>query len=490
MTMSLGKKIIHVAIIAALFCAAVIGFRLWYGAWGETRTTQEGSSLGFALLSLLYKISAEPATVQAKPPLSGKMVLADLPKRTITLYEDGVVQRTIPIVSIGKPGTAWETPAGNYEILTKENLHFSSLGNVWMPYSMQFFGNFFVHGWPYYPDGTPVATGYSGGCIRLATIDAQALYEFASIGTPLRVLGGEGVSTKESMAGSSYYLTNGGDRPDISGAAYVAADAETGAILFARNATALHTSESTARLMAGLVSVEVVNQFAPLRTTFSSGEADMVLGDDIIALLLNGNESAVAAFRARAGEKRFDGAMEGKARAMGLAQSAFIGEPLSATTTAKDMSIFARYLYRNKQYFFNKTKAASELVRGEGEVEEEVIYPRITVGGTGVYRGGVIAGRDGVVLVDLPLSEFEPRPITISVLASNDPARDLEALVEFTRTHFAYRPERSLLRGVLSSNGGNALTQALKYLQSAALAYELKKEEGLREGEPRSIMSP
>lgn len=483
----------YAALVAALFCAVVFGLRAvrndTIALYSGEKT---GSSFGLSLLSLLYKISTESATAQTEPVASGKMVLADLPKRTITLYEDGVAQRTIPIVSIGKPGTAWETPAGNYEILTKEDLHFSSLGNVWMPYSMHFFGNFFVHGWPYYPDGTPVATGYSGGCIRLATVDAQTLYEFASVGTPLRVLGGEGVGGTAGVAGSSYYLTNGGDRPDISAAAYVVADAETGAILFARNATTEHASESTARLMAGIVSVEVVNQFAPLRVQVPSGESDTMLGDDLIALLLDGNRSAVEAFRTRAGARRFDAALEGKARAMGLTQSMFVGEPLSATTTAKDMSVFARYLYRNKQYFFNKTRVADERVVGDSGNEAQVVYPRIALEGTATYRGGVIArdSGDGVVLVDLPLAEFEPRPISFSVLGSDDPVRDLETLAEFTRTHFVYRPERSVVQSILSADGGNTLTKALKYLQSAALAYELKKEEGLRDGETRAILSP
>jgi len=57
-----------------------------------------------------------------------------------------------------------------------------------MPFSMQFEGNFFIHGWPYYPDGTSVGSSYSGGCIRLSNEDAKDLYNKIKIGTPVLVL--------------------------------------------------------------------------------------------------------------------------------------------------------------------------------------------------------------------------------------------------------------------------------------------------------------
>ena len=50
---------------------------------------------------------------------------------------------------------------------------------------IQFDGNYFIHGWPYYPDGTSVAKGYSGGCIRLSTEDAEELYGLVDIDMPI-----------------------------------------------------------------------------------------------------------------------------------------------------------------------------------------------------------------------------------------------------------------------------------------------------------------
>ena len=52
---------------------------------------------------------------------------------------------------------------------------------------MAFQGNFFIHGWPYEPDGTPVASTYSGGCIRMATDDAKKIYDMSTLGMPVLV---------------------------------------------------------------------------------------------------------------------------------------------------------------------------------------------------------------------------------------------------------------------------------------------------------------
>ncbi len=103
---------------------------------------------------------------------------ANLRTMEVTLYEHGVASTTLPILTKGKEKSWWETPTGNYKILSRSVNQFSSIGHVWMPYSMQFYGNYFIHGWPYYDDGTPVASTYSGGCIRLATEDAEKVYNF------------------------------------------------------------------------------------------------------------------------------------------------------------------------------------------------------------------------------------------------------------------------------------------------------------------------
>lgn len=112
----------------------------------------------------------------------GDFVYADLKAMRIKYFDNGKVIWQKPIASIRNYGSKFDTPTGEFKALTKEKNHFSTYGKVWMPYSVQFHGDFYIHGWPYYPDGKPVAQGYSGGCIRLATADMEELFELIKVG--------------------------------------------------------------------------------------------------------------------------------------------------------------------------------------------------------------------------------------------------------------------------------------------------------------------
>lgn len=104
-------------------------------------------------------------TISDVIPRSGKFIAADLQHMLLYLYQHGTLVTTYPIKTKSRSNTPWETPAGFYTVHTKEPLHFSSIGKVFMRYSMQFYGNYFIHGWPYYSSGKPVSTAFSGGCI-------------------------------------------------------------------------------------------------------------------------------------------------------------------------------------------------------------------------------------------------------------------------------------------------------------------------------------
>ncbi|MCD6568849.1 peptidoglycan DD-metalloendopeptidase family protein [bacterium] len=111
----------------------------------------------------------------------------NLTKRKVALYDDGKLVAVLPL-SYQSPENVWfESPTGLYKIRTKEKLHWSTIGKVWMPYSMQYYEDFFLHGIPYYPDGRKLTSTVSGGCLRFADEVAQKLYEFVKIGDPVLV---------------------------------------------------------------------------------------------------------------------------------------------------------------------------------------------------------------------------------------------------------------------------------------------------------------
>lgn len=132
----------------------------------------------------------KPKTIKEETgpmPAAYEYIYVNLKKMEIKLYRDAVLVNKFDVLSIRAMGSKFDTPRGLFSIKTKEETHWSTIGEVWMPFAMQFSGDFFIHGWPHYDDGTPVPKGYSGGCIRLADDVAQEVYNFATIGMPVLV---------------------------------------------------------------------------------------------------------------------------------------------------------------------------------------------------------------------------------------------------------------------------------------------------------------
>lgn len=126
-------------------------------------------------------------------PIPGELPEAD--SRLLTFYleaqqfdyvEDDEVVLSGPIAS-GKAQSP--TPKGAFRVLSKHKDKVSSkydneIGTpAWMPYSLQFYGNYFIHeGWL---PGHPA----SHGCIRLGHKEAKFLFERMKIGDPVKVQG-------------------------------------------------------------------------------------------------------------------------------------------------------------------------------------------------------------------------------------------------------------------------------------------------------------
>ena len=118
--------------------------------------------------------------------VEGKLIEIDLEEMKFTLWDSGKIVDEFPVAGKGNP-VRGPTRKGLFSVLTKEVNHFSSLSKVWMPWSMQYSGNYFIHEWPYWPNGALITSKYSAGCIRLNQGDAKKVYDFADIGTSILV---------------------------------------------------------------------------------------------------------------------------------------------------------------------------------------------------------------------------------------------------------------------------------------------------------------
>lgn len=108
----------------------------------------------------------------------------DLTRKAVTLFVQGEPQVMYEVMAYGNPWSS-PTPKGEFAIRTKEEKHFSREVGLWMPWAMQVKGDYFLHGWPYYPNGTLYKGKYSRGCVRIPTDQIKELFARIAIGTPV-----------------------------------------------------------------------------------------------------------------------------------------------------------------------------------------------------------------------------------------------------------------------------------------------------------------
>ncbi len=453
---------------AAAFAAAAVGFGgaaalARFGSLGPaTGEASEGegliaratSTITGALADLADTFDGPPTLANGqivaayKLPEDGRALVANLAEMKLHLFEDGEIVRSYDIRSRGRPGTAWETPPGAYEVKAKEAEHYSSIGGVWMPFSMQFQGNFFIHGWPYYSGGTPVAEGYSGGCIRMSTDEMAEIYEFADEGTPVIVLGESAdpaaTSTPATTAGGYALLPGAPSFPNLGAAAFVVGDLDTGEVLAKRDESTVRPVASVSKLVTALTSLEILNQYKEVEvseeavaTNASFGDLrtgeELTVGDLLYPLLLESSNDASEVLAEAAGRNYFVDSMNSKAAALGLEDTSFedpSGLSPNNVSTPADLFKLAQYLHKYKQFVLK-----SSLVKTFGLGDHRWDNSSKLLGDDR-YRGGKHgytdeAGKTLVATFALPLSEFDDRNVAVVVLRSPDPAADARKAVNY-----------------------------------------------------------
>mgnify|MGYP006052378831 CR=1 FL=1 len=375
-----------------------------------------------------------PASDEGAIPAEGKFISADLVEMTLTLYEDGLMVKSYPVLGKGKPGSHWETPTGRYSINYKSADHFSSIGKVHMPYSMHFDGTCFVQGWPDYPDGTPVPEGYSGGCIRLSTEDAAEIYAFSEVDTPLFVFEAKRRATAEALPPLA---VDTADKPTTRARSYFVADVESGDILLSKNARRRYPIASVTKLMTAVVANETI---AYDRTISVNGDR-YVLGDLYYPLFLRSNNVVAETIAAELGRKRFLSEMNAKAKALEMYNTNFAdasGLSEDSSSTAWDLFYLSRYLFEKKQFLLGISRTEQKTITGENgrrwemESNNQFVDDPLFVGGKLGYTEEALQTSMGIFTVPI---DGTLRTIAVIILGSPDWKRDTIEILEWLPKH-------------------------------------------------------
>lgn len=127
------------------------------------------------------------------PAYSGsKYILVDISEQHMYVYEaDALVYSFIISTGMGN-----STRVGTFSVLNKIPNAYGATWNIWMPNWLGIYWSGSlqngIHALPILPNGATLWAGYLGtpisyGCVVLNTYDAQVLYNWADVGTPVEI---------------------------------------------------------------------------------------------------------------------------------------------------------------------------------------------------------------------------------------------------------------------------------------------------------------
>lgn len=383
--MEMRHKIIFISLVIALLVVSTTAFLLWQKFEPEVYYyVPPEKSFIYSQGELKYGIEKylrEAVETQMLKLIEEKksFIYVDLKEMKLTLYKEGKSSEVFPVQSKGEEWFWGETPPGVYSAGFKARLHFSSAARVWMPYAVQYYGNYFIHGWPYDRAGRQLPPGPSGGCVRLRTQDAAVVFEFAKSGTPILVFDEKATSPLPAL------LSLGKEAPpiDINGQSFLVADLDTGEILLSKDVDSEIEGGFAVGGMLALAASDSVNleKRITARSWMMEGVKEGIIvpersyrGYDLLEPLLSrsSKEAALVLSRFLTAEK-FVALMNDKANGIGMKNTFFAdvtGTLAENKTTLYDVARLMRYIRDYRSFILD----ISQEWLGEREDEKQTIF--------------------------------------------------------------------------------------------------------------------
>ena len=139
-----------------------------------------------------YVAPVDPNNAPSPGSSGGKYILVDISEQHMYVYESG----TLVYSFVSSTGMNNATRTGMFSVLDKIPNAYGATWNIWMP---NWLGIYYagsmengIHALPILPNGATLWAGYLGvpisyGCVVLGTNEAQLLYDWADIGTPVEI---------------------------------------------------------------------------------------------------------------------------------------------------------------------------------------------------------------------------------------------------------------------------------------------------------------
>lgn len=367
----------------------------------------------------------------------------DLDAKLLRYFNDGVLTQSIEIKALGEEGSWWDAPSGLYQVDKKDDYDFSTAAQAYFPWTVTFEGNYMIHGWPEYPDKTPVPEEFKGGGIRIDNEQAKLLFEAVETGIPVLV------HQKPTEPDQFVYEPI---VPNIDTPHYLIADLENGAILAASDLDDSVPIASLTKLMTAVVASEQLDLDSRVQVTSPNfvesliprlSERSSVSMYSLLQLLLvESSNEAAEVIAAEFGREAFITEMNTKATQIGMLNSNFADPSgLSADNKASlgDLLRLSDYIYKNRTFIFDIT-AEGEMSTMEGMNEFQSLVNFNEVEDVDNFIGGKVgettaAGQTSVTIHKIKLQGSD-RTVVIILLGSAHRDDDVRTLIKFVEDRF------------------------------------------------------
>jgi D-alanyl-D-alanine carboxypeptidase len=307
-------------------------------------------------------------------------------------------------------------------------------------------------------------------------IGASRIYaDFESVGKPLHYVAGASLSgsTTKPMTiiraqhgltvNTGYKFKKKSAKPNLTAAAYLVADLDTGELILSKNYKAVHPIASVTKLMTSLVAQDLIvpNKTASVsraavltygnRTAGKFKVGEKILVKDLYyPLLLESSNSAAEVFAEQAGRSYFIGRMNDKARELGLDQTSFedpSGLSPHNVSSPEDLFTLARYIYQEHKDLLEISKLQNYKAAGHyWHNKNRISLMSSYLGGKNGYTDE--AGKTIVSLFSVPLVTGN-RNIAIILLKSDNLTNDISHILGYLKRDAYYSEKEAIFSSKL-----------------------------------------
>ena len=299
-------------------------------------------------------------------------VEVNLAEMKVKIYKKGLLEKEFTILKRGDPQGWGGSAVGLYKVLDGSKISFSGIADVYMPYTLHYYGKYYIHGEPYYSSGGGLDSPISGGCISLSTEDAKNVFEMTELNMPV-------LAVDKDREYYNYSREEPSEFPEISSQSYLVADLDSGQVFVERNSEEQFPIASLTKLMTAII----VSENVDLRKSILV-EEEMLKGygstkglekdkwfrvvELFYPLLIESSNDAAETLSYFLGRTKTIRLMNEKTKAILMDETKFVdpsGFDPENVSTARDLFHLARYILNNRPLILEITKGNEVLSFGE-----------------------------------------------------------------------------------------------------------------------------